>query len=204
MVDMAEKARNEFIIVSPYFVPGEKGVEWILSLKKKGINVRILTNSLASTDVVAVHTGYQKYREELVRNGIELYELKPVGDKRPKQRPLGLKAPAYASLHAKVYVIDNRETIIGSFNLDPRSYNLNTEIAIAIDSPEISQQIRTMFEKSIAPETSYKIVPNGDKGIAWVGTKKSKAVRYDSEPDSSIWRRIQNFLISFLPVESQL
>jgi putative cardiolipin synthase len=99
-------AKSEFIAVSPYFVPQEEGVNYLRDLVARGIRVRVVTNSLASTDVVAVHTGYRRYREDVVAAGVELYEMKPIGGDRPRPRLLGTSAPASASLLAKAYVVD--------------------------------------------------------------------------------------------------
>ncbi len=128
IVSLSTRANSELLLVSPYFVPREAGMEWIADLRKRGVAVRILTNSLASTDVVSVHAHYRGYREALLAQGVELHELKPVGRLRAsgKTRPV--------TLHSKVYVIDRRDIVIGSFNMDPRSQQLNTELAATIQS----------------------------------------------------------------------
>lgn len=205
LVSLLDTAKHEFIIISAYFVPKDEGVEWLGSLEQKGIHVRILTNSLASTDVVAVHSGYAPYREALLRKGIELYELIPIGEKRSRQRLLGRKQPPRAGLHSKVYVIDGRHTIIGSFNLDPRSVELNTEMAIVIHSEELSQQVQKMFARAIQPNVSYHLMfDQSGKELRWQGIEKGKKLRYSHDPHSGVWRNIQNFVVTILPVEDQL
>lgn len=203
MKDMTDQAKDEFIIISSYLVPGDDGVQWIKDLENRGVNVRILTNSLASTDVVAVHAGYRRYRPDLLKDGADLYEMKPVAEKT-KQRPFATSTPSTASLHSKVYIIDRKHVFIGSFNFDPRSIKLNTEIALVIHSPVISQQLHGMFEKSTSPDISYKVELDNDGDIIWIGMKDGKKKILRSEPESGLWRDIQTDIISLLPVEDQL
>jgi cardiolipin synthase C len=200
---LINEAKKDILIVSPYFVPGDEGVGWLQDLKNRGVNVRIVTNSLASTDVVAVHTGYGKYRKEIIESGAELYELKPISGKKPKQRVLGRKAPSYASLHAKVYVIDEKIAIIGSLNFDPRSAYLNTEVAMVIYNEQIAKELLKVYRDISAPEFSYKVgLDEGD--IVWTAKNKDHDLLFRHEPQASIWRRMQASLISLLPVEDQL
>jgi putative cardiolipin synthase len=203
MGELLDKADHEFLLTSPYFVPQDDGVAYLSALVKRGIHVRVLTNSLASTDVVLAHTGYQPYRETLVKNGIDLYELKPANGQRPKQRLLAMSEPAHAALHTKVYVVDGRDVMIGSFNFDPRSIDLNTEIALVIHSPEIAARITRLFAESSKPENSYHLVIK-DQKLNWMTTEKGSDTLYTSDPKAGFWRRIQAVLMGFLPVENEL
>ncbi len=202
--NLVDKAKREFIVISAYFVPREQGVEWIISLRQRDMVVKILTNSLASTDVVAVHAGYKKYRIPLLEKGVSIFELKPRGKKRTRQRLLGRKSPSHASVHAKAYIIDNEWAVIGSFNFDPRSAFLNTEIGLFIHSPELATQLRRMFDESSAPDAGYKLglAPAGK--LIWATQEEDGAVRYVTEPKAGFWRSIQVYLFSLLPVERQL
>jgi putative cardiolipin synthase len=201
---MLDRAHTEFIAVSPYFVPREEGVELLSALVARGVKVSVVTNSLASTDVVAVHTGYRRYREAVVRSGVDIYEMKATGGERPEQRLIGKSAPAQASLHAKVYVIDGKDTMISSFNLDPRSIELNTEIALIIHSKEISDQVRKLFDEVILPENSYKLAINDQDKLVWRSEEEGKAVELTGEPKPGFWRSIQMNLMSVLPIENSL
>jgi len=203
--DLLVNAKHEFVAVSPYFVPGDEGVEALGGLVKRGVKVKIVTNSLASTDVVAVHTGYRRYREAVVKNGVELYEMKPEG-KRPRQRLLGKSAPASARLHAKAYVIDRSVLMVGSVNLDPRSLSLNTELALVIHSPELSAQVIRMFDEVTAPDSSYRIMlpENGAPGVVWRTTENKRQLDYTSEPKAGVWRNVEAGFIGLLPIEGQL
>lgn len=200
---LTENAREEFIVVSPYFVPQDEGVEWLADLVKRGVKVRVLTNSLASTDVVLVHTGYRDYREALLKNGIELYEFKAVGDRKPRQRLFGGSAPATASLHAKMYVVDRKSVSIGSFNLDPRSRSLNTEIALVVHHKTLAGQVVEMFEEAIAPTSSYRLSLDADGDMVWTTEEDGETETFRRDPDA-YWRKVQAFLMGMLPVEDQL
>jgi cardiolipin synthase C len=201
--NIVDKAQSEFIIISAYFVPREKGVEWLTSLAARNMRVKVLTNSLASTDVVAVHTGYEKYRLPLLQKSVSIFELKPQG-KRTRQRLLGRKSPSYASLHAKAYIVDQQYAVIGSFNFDPRSAYLNTELGLFIHSPELAKELLGMFEESISPDTSYKLGLAPGEKLIWTTREGGVETRYVSEPKASPWRVLQALLISFLPIENQL
>ncbi len=206
ILSLIEHAEEEFLIVSPYFVPQAKEMAWLKSLKKQGIKVRIVTNSLASTDVVAVHTGYVRRRMEILENGIELYEMK-ANDKKPRQRLLGRKTPSNASLHAKVYVVDRKAAVIGSLNFDPRSQNLNTEVALTVYNEDIARQLHDLYEKVTSPESSYRLLlENTDIGprIVWITHEDGKKSVHSVEPEANLWRRVQVLLMGFLPIENQL
>jgi len=198
---MAAKAKQEFIIVSPYFVPGEGGTEALKALVDKNISVKVLTNSLASSDAVAAHTGYRRYRQALVEGGVELYELKPAPGAHPHSSRFG--SSSLSSLHSKIYVVDRRDVIVGSFNLDPRSVTLNTEMLLVIHSPELAGQVITMFEKATRPSASFHVVLQG-KQLEWVSTEEGQEQREGAEPDAGLWRRIKVNLFSLLPLENQV
>ncbi len=198
-------AHHEFIIVSPYFVPRESGVEWLAGLVNCGMTVKVLTNSLASTDMVAVHADYRQYRKALVDSGVELYELKPFDHYRPPQRLLGRTTPAYAMLHAKVYVIDRRDVMVGSFNFDPRSIGINTELAMIIHSPAVADEVMKMFNDAINPRSAYHIVEAEDgSGLVWVAQGRHGEVTFERDPHAGFWRSIEADMMSLLPIEDEL
>jgi putative cardiolipin synthase len=141
-----EGTRKELIIFSPYFVPGKEGVTFLKELRERGVRVRILTNSLASTDVAIVHAGYAKYRKDLLRAGIELYEMNKKFTKKQRKEKKGLHGSSKASLHAKSFVFDRKQVFIGSLNLDPRAFLHNTEIGVIFASPEIADGVGNWFD----------------------------------------------------------
>ena len=200
--------QKELIIYSPYFVPGKEGVEFFKSLTDRGVRVRILTNSLASNDVSVVHAGYAKYRRDLIRNGLELYELRP--DARSVKRNWSLVAGrSKASLHTKAFVADGEVVVIGSFNVDPRSTALNTEIVIVVESPELAAQVLTYMDEGILPENSYRVVleadaETGTERLVWITEIEGETVRYYSDPEVSLWRRMTSWFMGLFPIEKHL
>jgi len=195
-------AEKSFCIVSPYFVPGLDGLQWLRELVQRGVKLQVLTNSLASTDAPAVHTGYRRYREALIAAGVQMYEMKPLPGSKRRLRSGRFKLGSRASLHTKVYIIDDRELIIGTFNMDPRSIELNTEIAIVIHSPELAMEVRDMFNKAISPAYSYHVVQN--KQLEWITEELGKIAHFHTDPNAGLWRRLMVALFSLLPLENQL
>jgi putative cardiolipin synthase len=207
--------REQLILVSPYFVPGDKGVESLRRLRESGVRVRVLTNSLASTDEVAVYAGYAKYQRTLLEAGIELYEFSPAAvregtarqrQKRDEDEPHG-SGRSRAALHAKVLIFDCRTFFVGSMNLDPRSAFTNTEIGLMIDAPTEAAQLCATLDRAL-PHGAYRLelrpAPPGEAQIEWVGMEDGREVRYASEPMASAWRRFQCWLYSLLPIEPLL
>lgn len=196
--------KSELIILSAYFVPGRKGVEFLKKLLEQGIEIKILTNSLASTDVAAVHAGYARYRRDLLRAGIELYELKKSAGKSKK----GIfRGSSGASLHAKSFVFDREMLFIGSFNFDPRSYTENTEIGLIFHSPKLAGLIGEDFDDSIL-EGAYKLelitTADGYEFLKWQEKDGDRHIVHSRDPDVSLWRRLFVGFASILPIESQL
>jgi cardiolipin synthase C len=200
-----EAARREVILVSPYFIPSERGVGVLCSLAKRGVRVRVLTNSLASTDVPVVHAGYAKYRPPLLTCGVELHELRP-GPARTGSARVGLSSGA--SLHAKAVVVDRASVLIGSMNLDPRSRLLNTEVAVLAESAVLGEQLGVLFDDAVSPDQAFRVaLEDGDYGqqrLIWTGSADGKPVSYTSEPLASWWRRIVASLLGMLAPEELL
>jgi cardiolipin synthase C len=207
---------SEVLVLSPYFVPGDEGVESLRRLRQRGVKVRIVTNSLASTDVVSVHSGYQRYRKALLEAGVELYELKPSAamkqDEAAKRRgdtTHGVSGSKRAALHAKTLVADQRSLFVGSMNLDPRSLFLNTEIGVILDMPDLARafvqrldaELRNLaYRRALAPADGA----GAERRVEWISQEDGREVRHDSEPGASFWRRFEAGFLSLLPIESQL
>ena len=187
--------KSEILIISPYLIPGERGLQWIEDMRQRGVAVHVLTNSLASSDVIAVHAHYRENRERLLKAGVELHELKPEG-RKGKRHPV--------TLHTKAYVVDRKELIIGSFNFDQRSLHLNTEMMVTIHSPELAAQATEWFERITAPSRSYELSLQKGSHILWKGEEDNAPVEYTHEPESSPWRRFKAEVLSILPIENQL
>jgi putative cardiolipin synthase len=205
-----EQANERVLIVSPYFVPGKNGVKFFKSLRDRGVEVSILTNSLASTDVVAVHAGYARYREELLSMGVKLYEMKPSAFVQEKKKNKWLRGSSRASLHAKLVIVDQQIALIGSANMDPRSRDLNTETAMMIHSPELSWQVEDFIDRAIHSENSYSLsLTNADdedetQMINWTTKLNGNKKVYQDEPEADFWRMLQYGLFSLLPIEGLL
>jgi len=198
---------REMTIFSPYFVPGREGVANFEELRARGVRVRILTNSLASTDVSAVHAGYSKYRKYLLRAGVELYEVDQILSKEQRKDKKGLEGSSKASLHAKSFVIDRERVFIGSLNFDPRSVVENTEIGIMIESADMAVEMSEWFDRNI-DEIAFRLAleenANGEEILVWHRTIDGEEYRYTTEPNTGFWRRFGVGFLRMLPIESLL
>ena len=197
---MAEAARSEIVISSPYFIPGAEGVRFFDQLRKKGVHIRIITNSFAGNDVAVVHAGYARYRKDLLTVGVELYELKPLAAAADQDRKQF--GSSGASLHAKVIVIDREHLFVGSLNLDNRSVNLNTELGIIVESRDLAEALVRQFEELILPQYSYRLAldPSG-RDLIWIGEDKGSEVRYTRDPEVGLWRRFSTWVQSIFAPE---
>jgi putative cardiolipin synthase len=216
LVELMHDAQREFLITSPYFVPHPAGVDALGALVQRGVTVKVLTNSLAATDAVAVQAGYSPYRVPLLERGVHLYEFKPTpGDEPPTAGLFGSRSKA--SLHAKTYVIDRETLVIGSMNLDPRSAHLNTELALVIHSAPLAQQVAHLFDQATSPAVSYRVTlatPSELATLRYSATPQSKLVwtdeengeihRYNLDPGAGFYRNALTGLFLLLPVDEQL
>ena len=206
--DLGSQIRNELLIASPYFVPGDAGIAWLRGLVERGVRVTVLTNSLAATDVGAVHAGYQRYREALLEAGVRLYEVKPdaIEYERAQRGKSGIIG-SRASLHAKTFVFDRRAVFIGSLNLDPRSIRLNTEIGLVCESAPLAEELAGTLEQridAVAWRLERIVDASGEARIAWIETGAEGVRQRTEEPEVSVWRRFSVWFLGLLPIESQL
>ena len=206
--NVVDSARESITIVSPYFVPGEQGVEWFRSIIQKGIKVSVFTNSLAATDVKAVHSGYAKYRFDLLQAGVSLYELKPTAYAREREKFKLLRPGSRTSLHAKTIIIDHKKVFIGSPNLDPRSRELNTEMGLLVDNKDLAHQVKKMFVGITEKRNSYLLQLEGEgqekRKNVWLSEEDGKPVKYYSEPEAGVWRKVSVYLMQLIPMEELL
>lgn len=195
--DLLESIEHSFVLISPYFVPTEAGTQALTKAAKRGMDITIITNSLASNDVFAVHGWYAKYREQLLKSGIELWEIKASAKLDSKW---SLTGSSKASLHAKAMLIDKKTLFVGSMNWDPRSAKLNTEMAVVIEHPEyVSGFLATLPEK--LNDNAYHVTLKGGD-IIWTDNETGKV--YDSEPEAGVWRKMGSWFSGVLPIEDQL
>jgi putative cardiolipin synthase len=200
-----ETLQHELLIESAYFVVREGGVETIKRLNERGVEVRVLTNSMVSNDVLAAHAGYSKRRTELIENGVELYELRPdAGAVRMPDQQSMISGKSKAALHTKAMVFDREAVFIGSYNLDPRSMDINTEAGLYVESPALAEQVAAYMDDGVKPENSYRVMLDDDGGLAWVTETDGQEVTYSKDPGSSSRQRFKAGFIRLLPVEGQL
>lgn len=194
-----DKTKKELVIISPYFVPTKKGTDYLCDMARRGIKIRILTNSLASTDVWAVHAGYRKYRKDLLSAGIELYEVDYATKKLAGRDVKWLGGSPKTSLHAKSFVFDRQQVFIGSYNFDPRSAYENTEVGIVADSPAIATRLASIFDRRL-DRAVYRL--DLEKGkLRWHHFKNGEKKIYTKDPHTTFFQRLKPRLIGLLPVE---
>ena len=201
-------ASHEIIAISPYYVPGDKGVEGALNVIEKGVTLAVLTNSYTSTDSGVVHAGYSRYREPLLAGGVDIYELKSTSVSERRAGKVAYKSAA--SLHTKVFILDREKIFIGSLNLDPRSIDINTEMGIVFHSPEMAGEMASALDEGgLEHVYELKLVrsPAESKGefttytwnIEWLEWIDGETVRHTSEPGVGVWDSIKLFFSSLAP-----
>lgn len=207
--------RSELLLVSAYFVPGDDGVAALRALCERGVRVRIVTNSLAATDVPAVHSGYARYRRALLEAGVELYEIKPTAieeaakrEERAQGASYGVAGSARASLHAKTLAFDRHALFVGSMNFDPRSAFTNTEIGVMLDNPRLTGEFVDRLDARL-PAIAYRVVlqrKNADARpeIVWLEREGDRDVPYTHEPLASGWEQFKVWFYSLWPIEPLL
>lgn len=199
------------LIVSPYFVPGATGMAYLEYWRSRGVQVDVLTNAYAASDVPIVHAGYANYRIPLLEAGVNLYELKPMAE------PIGGRlrdlhhGSSRASLHAKTFVLDDAQVFIGSFNLDPRSMLLNTEMGLVIHSPELAREVTAIAEDAMQPERSFRprlvirtVDGRVERRLQWTDVHEGVARTFDVEPDTTPLQRGLLRVLQALPIEGYL
>lgn len=208
VAEAVEQAKSELLIVTPYFVPGPNEMDLLKRLRAQGVKVRILTNSLASTDVPLVHAAYRRYRIPLLEDGVDLYEVKRRLGQPSTQKGLikSWSSAAYA-LHAKVFIVDRQRVFVGSMNFDQRSLLINTEMGLIINSPELARDITARFEAIVRPANSYHLVLQDDAGRAalrWESDEDGKTVRFAVEPGVDAAKRTWIDALSLVPLDHLL
>ena len=193
------RPRREMELISAYFVPGESGSGYLAELAREGVAVSVLTNSLAATDVAAVHAGYARRRETLVSSGVALWEMKSDGAiYGGSKRQLG--GSSSSSLHAKTVSVDREKVFVGSFNFDPRSASLNTELGLIIPSPTLASAISDVFAQQV-PERAYRVLEDSTGQLTWHELHDGEIVVHSEEPDTGFWLRLGVGLLALLPIE---
>ena len=196
-----DRVQTDLLIESAYFIPLDGGVAKLKELVDRGVRIRVLTNSLASNDVIAAFAGYSKRREAMVRNGIELYELRP--EPGPVRKRL-FGGGSRAGLHTKAIVFDREDVFIGSFNLDARSSAINTEAGLYVASPALAAQVIEFMNEGVDPDASFRLQLDKEGNLYWIAEDEGTPLRYDKDPMTTFLQRFAAGFIRLLPVDTQL
>jgi putative cardiolipin synthase len=195
-------SKSEVVLSSPYFIPGPRGVHAFAELRKRDVKVTVLTNSLASNDEPLVHTGYARYRPELLKTGVDLYELSPTRIQRNKR--LMFPGMSIGRLHAKTAVIDRSTVFIGSMNLDPRSASKNTELGVVAEAPQLAKEVlRVIHISKLQSAYRLRFGPDG-QSLEWLTMDDEGDVVLSEEPDVTPLMRVQNMLLAPFVPEQEL
>ena len=209
LIQHLEQPEKNVDLISAYFVPEKKGAKMLTDLAKDGVKVRVLTNSFKANDVAVVHAFYGKYRQNLLEHGVQLYEFLPALNKNDldkntedlaKKAKVSIKGLSRSSLHAKLMALDEKQVFIGSFNFDPRSAYLNTEIGVLLNSPPLAQAVHTTMDENLS-KYAYKLVLDANKKITWQRQTPQGPVIYTKEPRMKWWQRAGIKMLSWLPIE---
>ena len=195
-----DRPAQSVVLISPYFVPTAAGVESFTALARRGVDVRILTNSLDATDVSAVHAGYAKRRRDLLAGGVRLFEMRRLSPHQQRNESAGPFGSSGSSLPAKTFAVDGQRIFVGSFNFDPRSANLNTELGFVIDSPVLAQRVHDMFEYHI-PGTAYEVRLDDSGALHWIEQIDDQTIRHTREPNTGLFKRLSIHMLALLPIE---
>lgn len=204
---VTDTAQQQLLLISPYFIPGDSGVDYLGGLVARGVTVKVLTNSLASTDEPAVHAGYSHYRATLLHKGVLIYELRPAAGTSQKVTARGTSSGV--SLHAKAIVVDKQQVFVGSMNMDQRSKLLNTEMGIIVDSPALAQAVTQFFDSAVQPAKAYHVVlrdpeSSRSRALQWQASDDDKPLHYNHDPDAALQRRLEVALLKLLPIDGML
>lgn len=198
---MIKEPKQKLSIISSYFVPTKQGVDMLVKLAERGVDIAILTNSYGATDVAVVHSGYAPWRKQLLKAGVRLYELKPT----KAERGNFFKPPSVAttSLHAKSFATDDEQIFIGSFNFDPRSALLNTELGVVIHAPTMVKDMHQTLTDTAMQDTAYILSLDEQDDIHWrtIDATTGNMVTYDIEPNMGIFDHVFVMVLSWLPIE---
>jgi len=192
--------KRKVALISPYFVPTAAGVTALANLEDQGVDVTVLTNSLDATDVAAVHAGYAKRRKALLEAGVQLFEMHRLSSAESDRGGSGPFGSAGSSLHAKTFAVDSERMFVGSFNFDPRSIHLNTELGFVIESAALSQNIHQAFN-DVIPMRAYEVHLDEHDQLYWIEHVNDTEIRHDQEPNTGWFQRFGIDFLSVLPIE---
>jgi putative cardiolipin synthase len=191
-----QAAKKKVVIVSAYFVPLKSGVEFLTALEERGVDVTIVTNSLAANNQFTVHAGYAPSRKPLLEAGARIYEMRADADIAGTE--FINASGARATLHTKAFIVDDESFFIGSFNFDPRSANINTEMGVVIHDPNLALTYSNLVEEAL-PVKTYEVFLDDNGKLRWRGYVNGEEVVFDKEPDTTWGQRFKVGLARIIP-----
>jgi putative cardiolipin synthase len=193
--DLMATATSELLIANAYVIPGQHAVDRTRDLVRQGVAVRMLTNSLASHDVPAVNSHYKPWRKPLIEAGVQLYEVRPDAATQPLLADTAPTRGDFMGFHAKVMVVDAQRVFIGSMNLDPRSWDVNSEMGVVIDSPGLGREVAAAIRRDMQPENAWHVTLGEDGEPVWTaGNQQSR-----QQPARSFWQRVADVVFMAFP-----
>ena len=210
LADAVRDTQTELLMVTPYFVPTQAESKLLTDLRARGVRVRILTNSLESAPELSAHSGYVRARLRLLKVGVEFHEVRSLlGSTQGSGQTRKLSRFGNYALHAKLYVFDRRQVVIGSMNFDQRSNWLNTEDGLIIESPAIAQQVAARFEAMTSLENAYSVslgaaAAEKSPRLLWKTIENGRTAEYDREPARSTWQKFKVRVLSLVPLDREL
>ncbi len=201
MGELLHGAKSELMVISPYFVPQKFGIELFSEIRNRGVDVTIITNSLAANNLKIIHGGYAPSRRPLLRQGTRILEVRADATVPGSQHVA--EESTRTTLHTKAYIVDRQELFIGSFNFDPRSAKFNTEVGVIIHSPELANGLQ-MFIEEVLPEKTWEVFLNEDGRLRWRGMENGEEVIFRKEPQTSAWDRFVARFYRLLPIRGYL
>ena len=192
---------KQLTIISSYFVPTNDGVNTLVKLANSGVEIKILTNSFDATDVTAVHSGYSQWRPKMLRAGIKIYELKSTASEEKRENKLWkARSQSSTSLHAKTFAVDDHQVFVGSYNVDPRSANINTEMGVIINDSELAKQLHEALSEDLLNQ-AYEVKLIDNNKLQWHTVEYGEKVIYDTEPRVDIVDHVWLTIMSWLPID---
>lgn len=202
---IAETVEHDMTIQTAYLIPSKEGIAQVAEISQRGVRLRILTNSMQSNNHSTVHSHYRKFRKRLIDAGAELHELRPDPELLEHFKEVDSRvATSHAGLHAKAFVVDERLSMIGSYNMDPRSRIWNSEIGLLIDSREFAAKVLAVMDEDFDPANSYRVTLDDKRNLRWTAEGPDGPVVWDHEPGSSAWQRFWLSVMGWIPMGKEL
>ena len=190
-------ANKELLILNAYIIPDQETIDALRALTQRGVQVKILTNSLASQDVTAVNSHYKFWRRSLIEAGVELYEMRPDAAIRAGIVNTVPVTTESMGLHAKAIIVDSVRVFVGSMNLDPRSVSLNSEMGLVVDSPPLAHELAAIFARDLGAENAWRVTLDAENRLVWRAGDDIRTI----QPARDLWQRVQDFVFILVPVE---